>query len=363
MRHFIFAILFIGFIISTVHAQNQIQYQVISSDPHVVQALQPFIQTRFKGGRMWLVSVKVPASTPKWVYSYLRQADPNRVGHYVPSTLQLKAIKLPPIDDSYLKMINLEVLQLGVSNLTNFKDRSAGSKDNQAAHDWLASELKKMGYAVASVCYKPGACSVIAERKGLVSPQNVILVEGHFDSVGHPLAGADDNASGTIATLEIARVLQGYKNKSTLRFFLTNGEENGLLGATDYVKRLVAGNEIKNIKLAINMDMVGYNANGIVELETEKEWNGLATWFAALTETHTKLKSKITIGAWGSDHVPFLKAGVPTLMTIEYWDTKTPCYHAACDKPSTINFPYMLEITKLNTAAVLTADMGFVRSR
>ena len=111
------------------------------------------------------------------------------------------------------------------------------------------------------------------------------------------------------------------------------------------------------------MDMIGYNSNGIVELETDKPWDSLALWFASLTETYTKLKSKITLGAFGSDHVPFLRAGVPTLLTIEYWDTKSPCYHLECDKFNTINFPYVTEITKLNTAAVLTADLGFVRTR
>ena len=104
------------------------------------------------------------------------------------------------------------------------------------------------------------------------------------------------------------------------------------------------------------MDMVGYNSNGIVELETDAPWNALAQWFVQLTEKYTTLKTKITLGAWGSDHVPFLQKNVPTLLTIEYWDTKTPCYHQGCDKPDTVNYTYMTEITKLNTAAVLSKD-------
>ena len=75
-----------------------------------------------------------------------------------------------------------------------------------------------------------------------------------------------------------------------------------------------------------------------------------------LVSTYTTLTSKITIGAWGSDHVPFLEKKISSILTIEDWSTKTPCYHQACDKPSTLNFDYAFEISKLNTAAMMLKD-------
>jgi Zn-dependent M28 family amino/carboxypeptidase len=206
-------------------------------------------------------------------------------------------------------------------------------------------------------CYRPEACSVIADKVGSEFPQQVILIMGHFDSVGKDFAGADDNASGVAVMMEMARVLQNYPNKKTIRFFATNGEESGLLGAQHYANLLASSGEIKNLVLAINMDMVGYNANGIVELETDSQYENLATWFASLTAQYTSLKSKITLGAWGSDHVPFIKKNVPTLLTIEDWSTKTPCYHTSCDKPDTLNYTYAGEIGKLNVAATITKDL------
>ena len=180
---------------------------------------------------------------------------------------------------------------------------------------------------------------------------------GHIDSVGKAFAGADDNASGTAVALEIARVLKDYDNRKTIRFFITNGEELGLLGAQHYVRKLSGENRLSELELVINMDMVGYNkSNNIVELETAPEYETLAKWFAELGSRYTTLKSKITLGAWGSDHVPFLNKGVPALLTIENWDTKTPCYHQACDRPETLNYDYASEIGKLNAAAVLTKD-------
>ncbi len=329
-------------------------YQVTEPHPEEVRKILPFIQNYRQEGRLWLVSLKSP-KTPSWVFHFLRIYDPKKMLHYTP---QLKTLPthLPTIDPAYLAMIKTTHLQNTVGKLASYKNRAAGTPENQSAQKWIASELQAMGYEVTQDCYSPNTCSVIAEKKGSNTTGGVILVEGHFDSVGKDYAGADDNASGTASTIEIARILKNYPNQNTLRFFLTNGEEIGLLGATHYSKVLAQSGHIKDLKLVINMDMVGYNSNGIVELETNAEYDSLAKWFAALTEKYTSLKSKITLGAWGSDHVPFLDLHVPTLLTIEDWSTKSRCYHLECDKAETMNFTYATEITRLNAAAVLTED-------
>lgn len=110
------------------------------------------------------------------------------------------------------------------------------------------------------------------------------------------------------------------------------------------------------------MDMVGYNSNGVVELETEPEFEEMAKWYASLSFQYTKLKPKITLGAWGSDHVPFLKRRVSSILTIEDWSTKIPCYHQSCDTPETLNYDYAGEIGKLNVAAVIRKD-GFLNKQ
>jgi Zn-dependent M28 family amino/carboxypeptidase len=196
----------------------------------------------------------------------------------------------------------------------------------------------------------------VADQRGS-GQAGVLLVIAHIDSVGKDFAGADDNGSGTASLLEMARVLSKESLRHDLRFFVTNGEESGLLGAKHYAQLLSSSGEIRQLKLAINMDMVGYNSNGIVELETNAPYEGLANEVAQLVHAHTTLKPKITLGAWGSDHVPFLEKNVPTLLTIEDWSTKTPCYHASCDKPDTLNYEYAAEITKLNVATILSKDV------
>ncbi len=183
-----------------------------------------------------------------------------------------------------------------------------------------------------------------------------MIVIAHMDSVGKDFAGADDNASGTASLLETARVLAKVPTKQSIRFFITNGEEINLLGAEDYAKKLEISGDIKNITFAIAMDMVGYNSNGIVELETNKEYDAAANFMTKMAETYTTLKTKITLGARGSDHIPFLNRAVETVLTIEDWSTKTPCYHQKCDTPDTINYVYAGEITKLNIATLLEKD-------
>lgn len=332
-------------------------FQVISSHPHDVEELSPYIHTVYQNGRLWVVQLKENA--PSEILSHLRPLSGYEKSYlYDGQWISNKSFK--KLNDgikSVVNQIDKEQIHQDVEMLASYKTRSAGSKDNQHAVKTVGLRFQDMGYEVSEICYRTGVCSVMAEKKGLVEAGKVIMVMGHIDSVGASFAGADDNASGTAVILDMARVLKDVKNNKTIRFFVTNGEELGLLGATHYAKFLADADRLKELALVINMDMVGYNSNGIVELETDPEHEELARWFGELASKYTRLKTKITLGAWGSDHVPFLKRGVPALLTIENWDTKTPCYHKECDKPDTLNYDYAAEIAKLNVSAVLNKDL------
>lgn len=327
-------------------------YQVINSHPHDVKEFTPYIKTVMKEGRLWIVHLK--SNTPPNLMKNFRYTSGNDVKHYIPINVFKSSPN--PIIQEYTSKLSANEIKNTVQSLTNFKTRLVGTADNQKATTLIKDALKAYGFSISLPCYKAEACSVVADKAGDGSTDEVIMIMAHLDSVGRDFAGADDNASGVAVMLEVARILKDYGNKRTLRFFATNGEESGLNGAQHYAKLLKESGLIKKIVLAINMDMVGYNSNSIVELETDSQYTDLAKWFSGLTASYTNLKSKITIGAWGSDHVPFIKSGVPTLLTIEDWSTKTPCYHTACDKPDTLNYEYAAEIAKLNLAAIMTKD-------
>jgi carboxypeptidase Q len=82
------------------------------------------------------------------------------------------------------------------------------------------------------------AHNVLAEIKGTEKPDELVIVGGHLDSWDGAM-GTTDNGTGSATTIEAARILAavGAKPKRTIRFMLWSGEEQGLLGSRDYIKR------------------------------------------------------------------------------------------------------------------------------
>jgi aminopeptidase YwaD len=99
--------------------------------------------------------------------------------------------------------------------------------------------------------------NVLAERRG--HRDGVVMVSGHYDSViGAP--GANDDGSGTVLTMEIARVLRRLPTRSTLRFALWGSEEQGLIGSRYHVAQL-AQPERDRIRAVFQNDMVATSWN------------------------------------------------------------------------------------------------------
>jgi len=240
--------------------------------------------------------------------------------------------------------------------------RSSGQLDvsaasgNRLAMDYIADTFKALGYAVERQCYKDRKadkeCNIVARRKSAGAGAKAILVIGHMDSVGFEKAGADDNASGAAGVLEMARILSGYRSDHDLIFVAANGEENGMAGSYACAAKLKGSGELARVAWAINMDMISWNKDGIIEIETNKEFSAHADWVGALARTYTKLEPYIAMPAWGSDHVPFLEAGIPTYLSIEHWEEHNPCYHKACDKLEALSWNYAADIVRLNLAVI-----------
>jgi hypothetical protein len=332
-------------------------YQVISAHPHDVDDLKPFIETVRQEGRFW--EVRLRPGIPRHLLTLVRPLQGNELGSRMIPRRKTVTPANPEIT-TLVRLVDENKIKADVIHLSSYRNRSAGSEDNRQAVNWTEDRLKGLGYQTQQICYRTGVCSVIADKLATTESNKTLLVLAHVDSVGRAFAGADDNASGTAVLLEMARVMANSNLRKNLRFFVTNGEENGLLGAKHYVRELEKAGTLEQISLALNMDMVGFNErNGIVELETNSPYEAVALKFADHAHTYTTLKTKVTLNAWGSDHVPFLEKRVPALLTIENWDTKTPCYHAACDKPETLNYAYAAEIGRMNVAAIM--DEGLKR--
>lgn len=240
-----------------------------------------------------------------------------------------------------LKTLTPESFYAQVEEITKLGKRSTDNSIN-----YFMSKFKSLGYEPTH------NFNIEAWKTGTVTPEKFVIIEGHMDTVSKTV-GADDNASGAAGVLELARALKKYDSEYSILFMLTEDEELGLIGAKKYVKYLESKGLKGDVLFVVNMDMIGYNKNKVVDLETEDEFEDLAKWMAGLTTQYTTLTPNIMLDAWASDHVPFIEAGIPTLLTIEHWNTHTPCWHKTCDTLDTINAEYATEILKLNLAATI----------
>lgn len=159
------------------------------------------------------------------------------------------------------------------------------------------------GAAVAlSVRVREGevrASNVIAYKTGVTAPE--LLIGAHMDSVqGAP--GANDNLSGTLSVLEIARRAANTPLAARAYFMLFDGEEDGLLGSRAFVKDNAP--LVGKLKAMFNLDMVGVNVEPLS-----------LTGSAALVEAAKGIpgiQARVSQSG-GSDHAPFAQAGIPTL--------------------------------------------------
>jgi Tol biopolymer transport system component len=155
----------------------------------------------------------------------------------------------------------------------------------------------------------------------------MVILGAHYDHLGYggasslapgsdePHNGADDNASGTAALLEAARVLAGRQGdlRRDVVFAAFSGEETGILGSGVFVREPPPGVDVENAVAMINMDMVGRLRDRLTVLGTDsaQEWETLVPPLCADLELPCELGGD----AYGpSDHTSFYAGGVPVLM-------------------------------------------------
>ena len=132
---------------------------------------------------------------------------------------------------------------------------------NRMASEYLEAQLRSWGYEPEIQWFEARdvrTANVIARLTGTVDPEFVYTASSHYDSVVRG-PGADDNSSGTTALLEAARVMKDHPQPSTIEFAFFTGEEAGLLGSREYIRRAQASG--KRIVGALNNDMIGWADN------------------------------------------------------------------------------------------------------
>jgi Zn-dependent M28 family amino/carboxypeptidase len=170
--------------------------------------------------------------------------------------------------------------------------------------------------------------------------------------------GANDNASGSAAVLEIARAIMknNIKPKRSIIFAMFTSEEQGLFGAKYMSDNLPV--DIQNVTAMFNLDCIGYGDS--VQIGNGKSAPLLWDIAKSIDEAGDKYMVANTWKGGGADAGPFHDKDVPALYFVS---TNSYKYlHDMNDKPETLN-PVLLErITRLALKTLLkTADGNYQR--
>ncbi len=204
----------------------------------------------------------------------------------------------------------------------------------QSDYDYMNSRLADGSRIYAEFDLKnkfskgPFPCyDTIAEIKGTTWPDEVVIISAHVDSWNGPGSqGCTDNGTGTVVTMEAARILAAAKArpKRTIRFILWTGEEQGLLGSMAYVQSL-SKDELAKIS-AVFVDDGGTNyEGGVAGIDTMVPYLAAATapvngvFYSDVDQKFMDVnirRQKRFIQEAASDNASFNVAGVPGF----YWD-------------------------------------------
>ena len=205
---------------------------------------------------------------------------------------------------------------------------------------------------------------------------DTVLLTSHYDHLPQRgdqyYPGANDNGSGTVAVLELARQFAASRTrpKRTLVFISFGAEEEGLLGSYHYVTRPTF--PLRGTRAVINLDMMGRDeahtpqteGHVAVPANTHNHLNVIGgTYFPKLLQEIRQANAAVGLqldekydrdssqnALYRCDHFPFMIAGVPAVWFFGGWH---PGYHEPSDTVETINWEKMEKVVRL---AYLTAE-------
>lgn len=339
------------------------------------------------------------------------------------------------IDPEIQKMIrevSAKNIEATIRKLVSFGTRNTLSEQDNptrgigAARDWIYAEFQRFNVECGG-CLKvekqsftqPKAgripeptvlTNVIATLKGATDPDRVYVVSGHYDSMcSSPTdakcdaPGANDDASGTAAVIELARVMSKRKFDATIVFMTVPGEEQGLLGAAYYAEQakqtamniegmftndIVGGVTTK--KASPNRNRVRVFSEGVPSNETEQQAGTrrsvggendsasrqLARYIKEQSDKYLK-----TFRVWmiyrrdrygrGGDHIPFVERGftgvriteVDEDYTHQHQNVRTENGVFYGDTPEFVDFEYTANVTRVNLVSLASLASAPARPR
>ncbi|MEO7271425.1 MAG: M20/M25/M40 family metallo-hydrolase [Vicinamibacterales bacterium] len=193
--------------------------------------------------------------------------------------------------------------------------------------------------------------NVVATLKGTVNPELIYVVSSHYDSVAIG-PGADDDSSGTAALLETARMMAGHPQPATIIFASFTGEEAGLLGSREFVRRAVA--DKLQVVGALNNDMVGWANDHRLDNTIRYSNPGIRDVQHAAAMQFTNLITYDALYYKSTDAAAYYEAYGDIVGGIgSYPVLGNPHYHQSHDFLETINHQLVTEVAKTTAATLM----------
>jgi len=368
---------------------HKVKTQIIGGDP---ERETYWLLPRKQNPGFWQ---KVPASTVIYrssdalILNRLPPDEPGRVsavglqpGRWELSSLQAGGQVASAVvgNDSLVAaitaLVNPDTIRWFIQSLQDFGTRYAGATTRDSVAGWIRSQFLRMGYT--DVSFQEFTWSGLVQKNVvavLPGPQpsgETVVVGGHHDSnsFGNPMVsapGADDNASGTAAVLEIARVLKaaGYEPELSIRFMTFAAEEVGLLGS--WVDAGAARQSGEAIRLMVNHDMIAHTLSApgasSVDLNYYTGAEGYQDLAMQTVRDFTILTPRMgTPNSGGSDSYSYWREGFPAI----YFEERdfSPYYHSPQDILANATVDYCAEVIRASCATVLRVSFipGMVRN-
>jgi len=320
-----------------------------------------------------------------------------------------------------LREISPQNIETTIRKLVSFGTRNTLSEQDNptrgigAARDYLFGEFQKISRdcgnclqvekqtflqpKAARIPESTNLTNVFAVLKGTTNPERVYVVSGHYDSMCTSptdakcdAPGANDDASGTAAVVEMARVMSKRKFDATIVFMAVPGEEQGLLGATYYAEQ--AKKNAVNIEAMFTNDIIGgvtsYKnspdrqsvrvfAEGVPSDETEQQAETrrsvggendsasrqLGRFIKEVADVYSpKFRVQIVYRrdryGRGGDHRPFLERGFAAVRftepnedyTHQHQNLRTENNVFYGDTIEFVDFGYIANVTRINAASL-----------
>jgi hypothetical protein len=342
-----------------------------------------------------------------------------------PAPAGLRPLPVDPEIAAALQEVSAQLIRSNIEKLVSFGTRStisaqdpasiAAGRGIGAAREWLESEFERYAkdcggclqvktdaftQAKADRVPEPTQITnVYAVLKGSdpENAQRIVLVSGHYDSRNSDTfdtkknaPGANDDGSGTVVSLECARVLSKMKFPATIVFLSVAGEEQGLYGSNHFAQ--MAKQQGWDLEAVLNNDIVGGDQSpdqdsSLVRVfsegipvaaddktlrlirnlggESDSPSRELARYIAAVSRTYQTTAKGLLIFRLdrylrGGDHYSFNQQGYAAVRFTEYredynhqhQDVRTENGIEYGDLPKFVNFDYVAKVARLNIATL-----------